>query len=100
MSFDLDTWKRRRQRCRTDLIFLCKVLGYEDVNTRVHGRLIANLQAFKGGVDRVEEKKISGVTGIALPSAKAIVEGYEPFCDLWDLEGPRRRLNMIPRGHL
>lgn len=100
MAIDLEKWKFRRQRCRTDLFYLCKVLGYVDVNPKVHGQLVDNLQKFKGGIDHVEEKRVANVTGIALPSAKAIIEGYKPACDLWDLEGPRRRLNMIPRGHL
>lgn len=100
MAFDLDTWKRRRQRCRVDLIYLCKVLGYMDVNPAVHGRIVANLQQFRGGTDTVEEKIVPGIKGIALPSAKAIVDGYTPACSMWDLEGPRNRLNMIPRGHL
>lgn len=100
MAIDLEKWKFRRQRCRTDLFYLCKVLGYVDVNPKVHGQLVDNLQKFKGGIDHVEEKRVANVTGIALPSAKAIIDGYKPACDLWDLEGPRRRLNMIPRGHL
>lgn len=75
-----------RQKCRTDLLFLCnKVIGYTDVCTKVHGPLIDRLQKFKGGTDE-------------LRSDGSIV--YKPFVDIWDLDGSRRNLYLDPRGHL
>ena len=97
MPLTIENWKWMRQQARVNLFYLAKVLGYTDVNPKVHGQLVANLQAFKGGTDAVQDKKAAVLT---LPSAKAIIDGYKPVCGLWDLEGPRRRLNMIPRGHL
>lgn len=82
-----------RQRARTDLLWLCYfVLGYKDVREVIHGKIIQNLQQFKGGTDRVEDRsdgKIQLVRGF-----------YKPFVDMWDLEGPRERLTLIPRNHL
>jgi predicted phage terminase large subunit-like protein len=98
-----ETWKAARQKCRTELQYLCRVLGYNDVSDRVHGQLIANLQSFKGGVDAVEIKQMPNLKEgeAALPSVDAIIAGYKPIVpDFWDLDGARNRLNMIPRGHL
>jgi predicted phage terminase large subunit-like protein len=99
----LTEWKAARQACRTNLYYLCQVLGYKDVNPKVHGRLVANLQQFKGGIDEVEPKEIPNLkeNQVALPNIKYIREHYKPFIpDFWNLTGPRQRLNMIPRGHL
>jgi hypothetical protein len=84
-------------------LYLCKVLGYNDVNEKVHGRLIANLQKFKGGIDEIEVKAVAGLkeNQMALPGVKAIREAYKPFVpNCWDLEGPRKTADFIPRGHL
>lgn len=89
--------------CRENLYYLCRVLGYKDVTKKVHGRLVANLQQFKGGIDDVQTKDIAGIKEgqVALPNTQAIIEGYKPSVpNFWDLTGPRQRLNMIPRGHL
>jgi predicted phage terminase large subunit-like protein len=89
--------------CRTDLKYLCRVLGYNDVSDKVHGRLVSNLQKFQGGTDEAEAKSLAGLKegDAALPSTEAILKGYKPAIpNLWDLSGPRQRLNMIPRGHL
>ena len=99
----LREWKEARQGCRTNLYYLCKVLGYNDVQPKVHGRLIANLQQFKGGVDEIGSRELANLkeNQIALPNMKAIREGYRPFVpDFLDLEGPRKRANFFPRGSL
>ena len=73
-----------RQRCRTDLFVLCRVLGYRDVTERVHGPLLENLQKFKGGVEECTEGKWK----------------YRPHVPHWQLEGSRQTLFLYPRGHL
>lgn len=84
----VDEWLADRQRARTDLLFLCnKVLRFPDVVANPHGILIEKLQQFKGGLDTVDPK-----TGVW--------QSYKPFCGIWDLEGPRKRLFLWPRGHL
>ena len=81
-------WLDYRQRARTDLLFLCnEVLRFPDVAKTPHGILIDRLQQFKGGTDEVDPK-----TGVW--------KKYTPFCDLWELEGPHKRLFLWPRGHL
>jgi hypothetical protein len=40
-----------RQKCRTDLLRLCKVLGYMDVSEKVHGPILEVLPKFPGGED-------------------------------------------------
>lgn len=80
-------YMRIRQRCRTDLIYLCKnVLGYVDVDAEVHGPICEALQQFKGGIDRY--------------TSDGQFVDYEPYCSLWELEGCRKTLILFPRGHL
>lgn len=80
-------YMRVRQRCRTDLIYLCqKVLGYVDVDAEVHGPICEGLQQFKGGSDRY--------------TSEGMFIDYEPFVSLWHLEGKRKTLILFPRGHL
>lgn len=86
--FDIEDWKRRRQRCRTDLRYLCGVLGYRDVSKEVHGRMYKHVQAFKGGTE--PKRQINVKDGA----------GYKPLCSMWELEGPRKRLNLVTRGGL
>lgn len=73
-----------RQRCRTDLFLLCRVLGYKDVSEKVHGALLDSLQKFQGGT---EEK--SGDKWV-----------YRPAVPHWQLIGSRQNLFLYPRGHL
>lgn len=73
-----------RQRCRTDLFLLCRVLGYKDVHEQVHGPLLEALQKFKGGT----EENVNG---------KWV---YRPHLPHWQLEGSRQNLFLYPRGHL
>lgn len=87
-KFDLADWKARRQRCRTDLRYLCGVLGYRDVSKAVHGRMCAHVQAFKGGEE--PKKQVTVKDGA----------GYKPLCPMWELAGPRKRLNLVTRGGL
>lgn len=76
-----------RQKCRTDLIWLCQnVLGYKDVDAEVHGPIADALQKFKGGIDKYTEDG-------------QFVE-YTPYVNLWSLEGHRKTLVLFPRGHL
>ena len=82
------SWCDARQRARTDLLYLCNtIMGYKDVQEVPHGTLIRALQAFPGGKDVCDPK-----TGQWLH--------YLPSCGIWDLQGPRRRLFLWPRGHL
>lgn len=75
-----------RQRARVDLLFLCnEVLEYKDIEQSLHGPIMERLQKFKGGVD------VMGADGQV---------SYTPACSLWELEGPRERLFLDPRGHL
>lgn len=77
--------KAVRQECRTNLEFLCReVLGFKDVNRKVHGPLLDALQKFPGGEDKVVNGKLV----------------YTPYKQLWQLEGSRQNLFLYPRGHL
>lgn len=84
----VQVWKEDRQKARTDLLYLCRsILDWKDIAPSPHGIIIDKLQKFRGGEDFVDEK-----TGG--------FKGYKPFCELWALTGPRRRLTLWPRGHL
>lgn len=84
----IELWKAQRQRCRVNLGYLCtEGLGYMDVSKVVHGEMINHLQKFRGGIDGAIEDVVKG-------------KGYTPACSMWELEGPRRRMILIPRGHL
>lgn len=77
-----------RNRCRTDLLFLCnKVLGYKDVHELVHNPIIVKLQQFPGGTDAF--------------SSTGKFEGYTSAVPWpYDLPSARRRLFLDPRGFL
>ena len=89
-----EDYKLQRHMARTDLIWLCYyILGYKDVLAGFRCQRIAdNLQKFKGGKDRVEDRRDG--------KFQIIPKDYEPNCDMWDLEGPRERIILIPRNHL
>lgn len=76
---------RIQQECRTNLLKLCAVLGYADVNEKVHGPILDILQKFKGGTHT---------------EVSPLVYRYTPAVPLWQLEGNRRTLILYPRGHL
>jgi predicted phage terminase large subunit-like protein len=79
-------WAGKRQRARTDLLFLCnEVLGYKDVEAELHGPIIEKIQKFPGGVDKFNAQGLWT---------------YEPHGEVWDLEGPRNQLFLYPRGTL
>lgn len=80
-----DAIQKKRQICRTDLLALCKVIGYADVCEEVHGEIIRKLQKFPGGRDEL----------LSDASIK-----YTPLQSLWTLEGSKRNLYLDPRGHL
>ena len=83
----LQSWKKLRQRARTDLLFLCnEILGYKDVHALVHGPIIEKLQKFQGGVDTATND--------------GQLVKYTPSVPAYSLEGPRRRLFLDPRGFL
>jgi phage terminase large subunit-like protein len=89
-KFRTERYLEYRQRGRTDLLWFCRrVLKYSDVCAEVHGPIIEKLQKFKGGKDKHE-----------IINDKLFLQGYTPACDLWDLEGPRKRLFLDPRGFL
>lgn len=91
---DLGQIRKGRHRGRTDLIWLCKeVLGFKDVDYRVHGPMVEKLVQFKGvqGEDRLEIS--NGV----------LTAQYEPLArdpvELLENDEPwRRRLILDPRG--
>jgi len=86
-------WKYARQQCRTNLIYLCRlVLGYPDVTKAVHKPMVDALQKFKGGTE--------GCIDVASNRWRVVEGSYKPFVPLYDLEGPRERLILIPRNHL
>src|SRR5438552_7531265 len=84
------TWKDRtwtgtdaplaaRILAQTDLLFLCRLLGYADVSPEIHGPLLDRHPPFDGGEVRL------GFGGPGTP--------------LWQLRGPRRSLFLCPRGY-
>lgn len=75
-----------RHKCRTDLMFLMKeILGYKDVDPKVHGPIIDALPTFHGGKDTI--------------LSNGTIQ-YVPTIPLWELRGKRKRLILYPRGHL
>ena len=86
---------RKRQLARTDLRYLCWLLGYKDVSVAVHGEIMSVLQRFKGGIDSPRVLTSEKWT------TKHLVDDYQPLVPNWyDLEGPRQVLILVPRGHL
>lgn len=83
----LREWLKWRHLSRTDMFFLMhNVLDYPLPSPEVHGPIVdGQLQKFKGGTDYCNPK-----TGELMK--------YEPECDLWELEGPRKTLTLDPRG--
>lgn len=86
-KFDIIDWKARRQRCRTDLRYLCGVLGYRDVG-KPHRAMIEHCQKFKGGTEPLNQIRIKDGAG------------YTPLIPMWQLEGKRKRLRLVTRGGL
>ena len=87
-KFDIEDWKARRQRCRTDLRYLCGVLGYRDVSKAVHGRIYNHCQKFLGGTE--PKKQVTLKDGA----------GYNPLVSMWELPGKRKKLRLVTRGGL
>jgi predicted phage terminase large subunit-like protein len=87
-KFDLEDWKRRRQRCRVDLRYLCGVLGYRDVSKAVHGRIYQHCQQFQGGTEPLKIVRIKDGAG------------YTPAVSMWELPGKRKKLRLVTRGGL
>src|SRR6266403_4374748 len=86
-------YKKFRQRARTDLIWLAWfMLGYKDVRYEVHGKMADSLQKFQGGDEEVEGR----------PDQRFHLRlgSYHPKIDKWELEGKRKTLILMPRGHL
>lgn len=82
-----------RQKCRTDLFFLCnEILARGSGQSRImvphaHGPIVDHCQKFHG-----YEEFIDPAT---MHIRKAI-----PLCAMEDLEGPRDNLLLVSRGHL
>ena len=94
MPYTPEQYAYVRQRARTDLLYLCNnLLGYKDVCREVHGSLLDSLQKFQGGTDVVAAGKSAGQVALD-PKA------YVPKIELWQLEGPRKCMILMPRGHL
>ena len=93
MGITTQQWKDVRQKARTDLIFLAKaLLGYRDASYAVHGGLVNSLQKFKGGTE--------GAEAIGPDRIRLYPGTYRPACDKWDLQGFRKTLLLMARGHL
>lgn len=80
-------WIRDRELARTDLIFLCGLLDFKDVQKKAHGAIIDNLQKFSGYYEAINPKNFRLIAS-------------RPRVPLWDLEGPRKHLLLYPRGGL
>lgn len=77
--------KSERAKCRTDLLYLCnEILGYKDINRRIHGEVIDALQKFPAGTDYWTK------TGWI----------YTPGCPIYNLRGNRRSLTLITRDSM
>ena len=93
----LTGWRWWRNQSRTNLFFLCRrVLGYKDV-CDVHFPIINNLQKFEGGKDSFPAKETRGK--ITLGTFHEGM-GYYPAKPLRELEGTRKTLTLVSRGHL
>src|SRR5882757_2603075 len=93
VKFGWEEWKYARQQCRVNLFYLSRlVLGYTDVTKAVHGNMVNSLQKFQGGTE--------GVEPIASNRWRVVAGSYKPIVPMYDLEGPRERLILIPRNHL
>lgn len=84
---ELDSWKAMRQRCRTQLRYLCGVLNYWDVGDP-HRAIIEHCQKFKGGTEPLNQVRIKDGAG------------YTPLIPMWKLEGKRNKLSLVTRGGL
>lgn len=84
---NLEEWKARRQRCRTDLRYLCGVLGYRDVDKAIHGPIYNHPQKFLGGTETAKVVTLRGAN-------------YQPACSMWELQGKRKKLSLVTRGGL
>lgn len=79
-------WKFARNRCRTDLRYLCHILGYKDVSLEVHGKMLSHLHQFEKGTEE------------AKPHLKNL--SFKPKYSLYEQPGPRKRLMLVYRGAL
>lgn len=92
----------RRERGRTDLLWLCNhVLGYTDVNPRVHGPVAAHQQQFRGREEYMDEEtftiKFSAPRCGIHASGECLATCFGR--SMWTLPGPRYRMLLDPRGH-
>lgn len=82
---------RDRQRCRTDLFYLCNaVLAPAHSKIMVphaHTPITDHFQKFKGWEEVMDWKNLRIVSS-------------QTLCSLWDLEGPRDSMLLVSRGHL
>lgn len=89
---EIDAIRLARWRCRTDLGYLCReVLGYKDVDDRVHGPIMRTLQQFPKPKNKREFEEHDTWDGKKW--------SYTPlFKHVQELEGRRRRLILAHRG--
>jgi hypothetical protein len=86
---------RLRQLARVSKSYLAELLCYGTRKaipgmTRTYQPVFDSLQQFKGGTD------------VYVVSDNGTIKwrGYTPACDMWELEGQRNALVLIPRNHL
>lgn len=82
---------RERQRCRTDLFYLCnEILAPPHSKIMVphaHMPIVNHCQKFLGWKEKIDPETLR-------------IFGGGPVVPMWELEGPRDRLLLISRGHL
>jgi predicted phage terminase large subunit-like protein len=88
----LRKFKLARWRARTDLLWFCnEILGYKDVNRKVHGPLLERLQHFPQPSAEEMETNDQFVGGTWV---------YKPLRPMLELEGRRKGLYLLPRSTL
>lgn len=89
---EIERLRTMRWRCRYDLLYLCnEVLGFNDVNEKVHKPILDAMQKFLKPTYR-ESLKID-----IIEPGRIL---YEPWNNPYNLPGKRRLLLLDPRGFL
>lgn len=91
----LDAWKAARWKARTDLQWFCReILGYKDVNPKVHTPLTSRLQAFPRPTAAQFDENDQFING------KWVYKPIIPMDEFTRMAGKRRRLILDSRGTL
>lgn len=90
-DLEITCLKNMRWRCRTDLFFLCSILGFKDVTEKVHGSIVNSLPKFK-----LPPKDQADKIDIIRPGYVEYIPWYRPE----DLPGKHRILLLHSRGSL